>query len=291
MESIVGQVFMLYLIMPILAVLLGGVMIFIAKKNNLLKDKKSIFYILLTIVILVLPALLGFVTYWFMPYIYIGLAVLYLFSGWYNLVLLPKFVSDIGEIKSTWPIFLFQLCFLLIAGALFSLVFNLCNDLQYGWWASSCMLTFLLPFLFNQMYVAYLHIPIEIYGVWQYTLGTLEPGESFYDDKNQIVVEIELFKKLDSSEPFNIKGKASELVAFGIWFKVFIDDYNFKSPNSTISAGDYGNTYGWVFYHLNWFGKRNYIDPKLNFKENKIKEKYTIIAKRVSHTDYKEEGN
>lgn len=291
MEVFVGQVFVLYLIMPIIALLLGGLMFFIAKKNNLLKDKASIFYILLSIVVLVLPALFGFVTYWFMPYLYISLGVLYLFLGWFNLALLPKYLSGLKDIKSKWLIFLFQMCFLLIAGALFSLVFNLCNDLKYGWWASSCMLPFILPFLFNQMYLTYLNIPIEIYEIWQYVKRTSDPAESFYDDKTQIVVEIELFKNLGSTEPFNIKGKASELVPFGLWFQVFVDDYNFKSPNSIIEAGNQGGGYGWVFYHLNWFGKRKYIDPTKNFKENRIKEKYTIIAKRAMYSDHREEGN
>lgn len=291
MDAIVGQVFILYLIMPIMAIILGGVMIFIAKKNSLLKDKASVFYILLTIVVLVLPALFGFITYWFMPYIYIGLAVVYLFLGWFNLGLIRKYIEGIKDIQNEWPTFLFQLCFLLISGALFSVVFNLCNDLQYGWWASSCMLSFMLPFMFNQLYVTYLNIPIEIYEVWQYSRELQDLGNSFFDEQHLILVEIELFKQLGENESFNIKGKASETMNFGMWFKVFVDDYNFKSPNSTIAEGDYGHLFGWVFYHIDWLGRRKYIDPKMSFRENKIKEKYVIIAKRVTYTDQLKEEN
>jgi hypothetical protein len=90
--------FTTYLIYPILALLLVGVAFFVGKKNNLLRNKRLITYTLLSILILAAPALLGFLDYSFMPYAYIGLAVVYFITGWYNDRLLPwVFDKDFSE--------------------------------------------------------------------------------------------------------------------------------------------------------------------------------------------------
>ena len=57
-----------YLLYPILGLLLVGLGIFIAKKNTFLKNKRLVGYTIGAIVLLTLPALLGFLDYGFMPY-------------------------------------------------------------------------------------------------------------------------------------------------------------------------------------------------------------------------------
>lgn len=74
-----------YLLYPILGLLLVGLGIFIAKKNALLGNKRLVGYTIGAIVLLTLPALLGFLDYGFMPYGYIFLAMLYLLLGSYNI--------------------------------------------------------------------------------------------------------------------------------------------------------------------------------------------------------------
>lgn len=44
MEELLGKFVMSYLLMPLIAVLLGSVMFFIAKKNQLLRNRKLIGY-------------------------------------------------------------------------------------------------------------------------------------------------------------------------------------------------------------------------------------------------------
>ena len=60
MENIFGRFLTSYLLFPIIAFLLGGVVFLIAKKNKLMGNRKLITYVLVTILILILPALTGF---------------------------------------------------------------------------------------------------------------------------------------------------------------------------------------------------------------------------------------
>ncbi|MDH6311105.1 hypothetical protein M2451_003981 [Dysgonomonas sp. PFB1-18] len=290
MELVIGKFILLYLLLPVTAVILGVVMLFIAKKNQLLSNKKAIFYFLLACVILALPGLLGFIDYWFMPYFYIGLLVLYLVLGWYNLKILHSVIKEIND-KPYYVEFLIVLVTLFVGAALFSLVFNLCNELQYGLWACTCLIPFIFPTLFRKMYISYMDIPLEIYRIWLYDKEQTIDSELFDYDK-VLVVELELFKNVSDTEPLNIKAKASEDIPFGVWFKLFIDDYNKKSPQSPVIHSDYNDSYGWIFYtNSSILGRRKYIDPELNFSKNKIKEKNTIMAKRTQYEEYGQIGD
>lgn len=281
METVVINFLLLYLLMPITAVLLGAVMFIIAKKNKLLDNKKVIFYFLISIVILVAPALLGFIHYWFMPYAYMGLMILYLFLGYYNLSILKKMIVGLEE-KPYYIEFLFVLILMIVSACIFSLVFNLCNELQYGLWACTCLIPFIFASLFLKAYKCYMDIPIEIYQKWSYYDELQEMTAEYFDPEKIIVVELEIFKNVLDMEPLNIKAKSSEITPFGIWFKTFLDDYNKKSPNNPIVFADQANSYGWTFYTLSSiFGRKKYIDASLSFATNKIKEKNVILAKRV----------
>ncbi len=90
--------FTTYLIYPILAFVLIGVAALIGKKNNLLRNKRLVVYTLLSILLFTAPALLGFLNYDFMPYVYLILACAYFILGWYNNRLLP-WVFDKQDLK------------------------------------------------------------------------------------------------------------------------------------------------------------------------------------------------
>jgi hypothetical protein len=235
--------------------------------------------------VLALPGLFGFIDYWFMPYCYTGLSVLYLALGWYNHQILRLVIKEIND-KPYYMEFMIVLVTQLVGAALFSLVFNLCNELQYGLWACTCLIPFIFPSLFKRMYTSYMDIPLEIYRIWSYDKEKTTESEHLESDKI-LVVELELFKRVSDKEPLNIKAKASEEVPFGIWFKLFIDDYNKKSPQSTIIQSDKNNSYGWIFYmNSSVLGRKKYIDPNLSFSENKIKEKKAILAKRTQYEEF-----
>lgn len=283
MELFFGKFVLMYLLLPLIGLLLGIVMFFIAKKNNLLQNKKAIIYFLLTCVVLAIPALLGFIDYAFMPAGYIFLSAVYLLLGYFNLQLLILFIPGINK-KLYFIEFLCQLIPMFIGAALFSVLFNLCNELQYGIWASTSLLSFLLPSLFLKAYNTYIDIPLEIYTSWSYSTEAGEMEMEHFDSSRVIVVELELFKQVEDLKPLNIKAKAAENAPFGVWFKMFIDHYNIKSPLQPIACSDSDHSYAWMFYVNAFPFRKKHIDPGLSFAENKIKEKNVIIAKRIQRT-------
>lgn len=281
MELAIGKFILLYLLMPIVALILGAVMMIIAKKNKLLNNKKLIFYFLLSCLLLALPGLLGFIDYWFMPYVYIALLVLYMMLGYFNINILNQLVKGINE-KPYYIEFMFIFVITFVSAALFSLIFNMCNELQYGLWACTCILPFIFPSLFFKAYRTYMDIPLEVYQVWSYEDENREMSEAYFESDKIIVVELEIFRQINDSKPLNIKAKSSEITPFGVWFKTFIDDYNKKSPQTPIEYKERKDYYQWMFYvTTSILGRKRYIDPELSFAVNKIKEKNIIIAKRI----------
>lgn len=282
MSPFFASFFTSYLFMPLLAMIFMFAAFFVAKRNKLLRNKKLIFYVLLTSLLLSLPALFGFIDYWFMPYVYLSLQILYGILGWYNIKLVHHFMPDLDK-KPYIAEFLIHFLMMFVGAALFSLIFNLCNELKYGVWACTCLLTFVLPTLYKALYERYMAIPLEIYKVWKYSNSyDLSPFDKMDYDK-LLVMEVEVFKKVSDHAPSKIKAKAPDSMSFGVWFQKFISDYNMKFPKQPIEMSDGADLFGWIFYvKRSFFHKRRYIDYEESFTDNKLKEKYTIVAKRVS---------
>lgn len=283
MNDFVSTFMQSYLIMPILAVITGFVAYFMAKKNKLLVNKKLIFYVLLGSVVLCLPALFGFIDYWFMPYIYLSLQVVYLILGYFNILFLKRFLPDLKKEKAFWTILIIQFVMMFIGAAFFSLIFNLCNELQYGLWAATCLILFILPPVLWETYNKYMSIPLEIYKIWTYSDNSDLSSFELMDYNKLLVMEMEIFKTVNDAVPAKIKAKAPDNMQFGTWFHKFLIDYNLKFPLNPIIINDETMPYGWIFYvKRSFFHPRAYIDHELSITENKIKETYTIVAKRVS---------
>jgi hypothetical protein len=272
---------------PLAGILLGGVMLWIAKKNKLLENRLAVYYFFSSCVILAVPAFFGLIDYWFMPKAYLFLSGLYLLLGYFNIRILKKVISNLEE-KPYYVEFLCTFFVGITGAALFSLIFNLCNELQYGLWASSCMIFFVFPSLFLKTVAIYLNIPLEVYKTWSYDKETGETDFEYLPSDKIIVVELELFKQVSDKKPLNIKVKASEEMPFGLWFKILIDDYNKKSPLSPIACAGNNNYHEWIFYvHSTVLGRKKHIDPDLSFVGNKVREKKCIIAKRVQYENMK----
>lgn len=269
-----------YLLLPLLGIFFGALLCVIAKKNKLLNNKKVIFYVLLSGIILGLPGLLGFFDYNFMPYIYALLATAYLIIGCYSQSIMLSFLKDLKG-KPFFFKFMFNMATMILGIGLFSLCFNLTNELQYGLWACTCVLPFMFPMLYNKTLRCYLDIPAEIYKVWKYS--DEYDSDSFNIDLERImVVDLELFRRVDDIDSERITGKVSEDSVFGQWFQRMIDDCNRKSPTDPIIYRNESDYYEWIFYiKPSFFSRRKYIDPDLNFADNNLKRRCTIIAKRV----------
>ena len=277
----ITTLFTTYLIYPILALLLIGFAALVGKKNNLLKNKRLITYTLLSILILAIPALFGFLDYDFMPYTYIGLAIVYFIVGWYNDRLLP-WVFKKEDLKYRTKI-IYTIFQLILSMLFFTLIFNLCNELKYGFWASTVMLPMVLVSLLIQTYEIFIHIPALVYKVWDYESASGYSAPEDIDHSKLKVVTVELFKQEGDTEPIRINAKVPEEMLFGDWIKLLFEDYNKKSGHSPIDMlSDEGE--GWIFYVKSWLlAPRRYLDYEITVKDNKVREKHLIVAKRVKN--------
>jgi len=275
----IASFFTTYLIFPIIALFLIVFAVLIGKKNFLLKNKRLMVYTLLSITALTCPALLGLLYYDFMPYAYISLSCLYLILGLYNDKLLT-WVFDNKKIKYHTKI-IYSVFQVTLSMLFFALIFNLCNELKYGILASTVILPIILVSLLVKTYDIFIHIPALVYKVWNYdaTPGYSAPED--IDHSKLKVVTVELFKQAKDSEPIHINAKVPEEMLFGDWIKLLFEDYNKKSINSPIDVSE-NELQGWIFYVKSWLlTPRRYIDYELTVKENRIKEKHLIVAKRV----------
>lgn len=278
MNPFVHTMMLTYLLYPILGLLLIATSIIIAKKNKLLGNKKLIGYFLITICILVIPSLLGFLDYDFMPYVYILLLFLYGFLGYYNISLIPWALTK--ECNYTFGIVLTSLL-MFISMMFFTLVFNVCNELQYGLWASTCILPFAFISVFKKTYNLFIEIPQPIEMIWVYG-EEHEIDESYHIDTTKLqLLQIELYKTEMDVSPMRVSGKAPKDVTFGMWFKRFLRDYNIKNTHhiDSYASTEYG---GWMFYvKPSFFSFRRSVNFQLTIDKLKIKETDVVVAKRV----------
>lgn len=279
MSTSILILFTTYLIYPILGLIMIVVAALIAKKNGLMKNKRLIAYALLSALLLAVPALLGFLNYNFMPYAYIALTGFYLLTGYLNDYLLPWVFNNVDlkyRIKITFT--LFQT---LLAMLLFVLLFNLCNELKYGLWASTTLLSFVLPSLLVQSYRIFIYIPTPIYKVWVYDDASGFSAPEELDHSELKVVKVEVFKQEDDPKPTRINTKFHDDMILNDWIKLLLDDYNKQWAHAPIQVSG-SDTSGWIFYVKSWaLAPRRYLDYELTLKENRIKERHLIVGKRV----------
>lgn len=269
------------LLIPLITLLLGIIVIFIAKKNQLLSDKKAVFYVLLSSVIFSVFGVLGYLQVDFMPYAYIGLQVLYLIFGYFNYQLIAFYIKPLKD-SLFWKKSLVFFIQLLISGAIFSFIFNLVNDFKYGIWVSSCLLSLFVAPLFEQTFQSYLRIPIEIYKMKVYEPNNKGIPVVPIDTEELLVYEIEVYRNANDSKPIRLKAKSTKGMIFGDWFELILSDYNQRKFSTPIEYYDVDDPYGWVFYvKPSFFLPQKYVDPDLSFQGNKLSEKHLIIAKRV----------
>ena len=285
MNALILKFLSSYLIMPLLAIVFTFAAYLISKKNKLFSNKKAIFYILLVGLALSISGLFGFLHYDFMPYYYIMLCIIYMVIGWFNIGWAKSMIPNLKDDKTPYYLeFIIYFVIMFIGAALFSLIFNLCNELQYGLWACTCVFPFIFPSLFYETYKMYMEIPLEVHKIWKFSNDIDLSHFEFIDYNKLMVLELEFVKQLSDEKPAKVKAKAPDNVPFGTWFQKFLIDYNLKFPATPIQLVDNGKEgeYGWIFYvKRSFFLPRKYIDYELTIPENKIKEKYTIIVKRV----------
>jgi hypothetical protein len=279
----VKSFFLSYLLFPVITFIAAAIMSVINKKNKLLSNRRLLFTMLLTALILGVPGLLGVIGLQFMPWGYIFCQFTYLGLGIIYVWLAGKYYET-ELLNRKWFFLIATLISSLLGIFLFKLGFNWLNNMKYGLLASTSVLAFLLPTFFWWAYIAFLSIPLEIYKVWQYPVTPQDISMEHLDFDRLLVLELDLYKNTTDPEPLKVKAKAPPNMNFGLWFQKFIDDYNIKFPKSTVQYQlNRTENYKWIFYTKpSFFKQRHFLDPDLDIQENRISESVTIFAKRVS---------
>jgi hypothetical protein len=280
----IKTVFLQYLLMPLFAIIAGSFMVVMKKKNQLLGNRKLIVFLLLYSLLMAIPGFFGFLENSFTPWYYMATQIIYLLMGIAFVHFYDHYIKkDITQYKALFQLSV-MLVIVLLGGYLFAVVYNLFNQAKNGYIAVTSMLTFFLPLVFYWTYAAFIAIPFEIYKVWEYPKGMVDEISFDGQDFNKLMVlELEFSRQPDDVDRLRVKAKAPADIPFGEWFRKFIDDYNYKFPNSTIVyRKDDGNMHGWVFYSKpSFFHRRRLLDPEQTISQNNIREHITITSKRV----------
>ncbi len=225
--------------------------------------------------------LCGFFGMEFMPYVYLFIQFLFLLIGFANQRILQHFIP---QLKSNGVIFVVGLQFFL-SWALFAILFNFTNELQYGFWAGTCLLPLLFYPLFVITYHSYLNIPAEIYKIKVYSENeTFEPPHAELDISRVMVVGINVSKYVGDENEVIVNSKALKTFVLGEWFGMIINDYNKQHLDNQVELFDKEGSYGWIFYtERSILKSRLYLDPDLTFESNGLTRNCMIVARRVKN--------
>ncbi len=272
----------------IIMLLFGAAIIAFVKgiKKMITKDKKkTIIYLLIGALAFAIMSLFSFeniISKRFMPN-YITLQVISLIFGIFHLSALNKVFT--WEDKNKW---LAQVLFSTIVILIGSIVFIQIaghygiNDLHYFFLTGT--FTFMLPWLFIQLFESAMEIPLAVYKKWDYPLKSAYVQPKPEELKNPTFIKLEVSKHISEKKASKFMVKAPENMDFGKFFYHFINDYNQKHPESTIQykPQEGNNDFGWIFYRKPRFvGTWKMVNVDQTIARNSIKENHCIVCERV----------
>jgi hypothetical protein len=128
-------------------------------------------------------------------------------------------------------------------------------------------------------------IPEKVYTKWYFPENDLdfEIPEEQLEDKNIILIEIQIQRGLENSDIIPIRGRAPLKMELGLYFALAITEYNDTNAGKQIKiVDDTDSVFAWNFYFKpKFFSSQEYIDPLVSIRENGIRENDVIIAERV----------
>jgi hypothetical protein len=182
----------------------------------------------------------------------------------------------------------FVICMLLFGYFFFNLSFTFLveSEAEIIWYLS--LLWFLVPVLLNQTIQKLLEIPPKQFKQWQYPLGEHIEDPSDDEMENPVVISFVFKKKPEAPETTTFRAKAPLGMSLGRLFYFFINDYNSRHPESTISFTADGNVADrWIFFkQKNKLLKlKTALDPDEEMGNSKIKENDVLICNRVNFNE------
>lgn len=188
----------------------------------------------------------------------------------------------------------FSMQFLFITSVLF-LAFFFTNislsDLQKHqlplvWYFS--LFWFLIPVLLDKTIEELLQMPDKEYKLWYYPVDENIEDPSDEELENTIVISFIFKKNTQSSELTTFRAKAPVGMKVGRLFYFFINDYNSRHPEGTISyLNEKHESCGWIFKKVTnrFLGLKEVIDPDDSVYSNEIKENDLLYCNRIYRKD------
>lgn len=254
--------------------------------NNKKRDVRNRKVILFTLIFSAAITLFGFSgmiidassTFWY----FVLLQVIFLGIGYIASFLLKR--NAFGEFNNPPLSNVMFLIMNVTAGmAGFTFLFNYLNHSELGQYYALSALTFVLPQFLATSFQAYTEIPMEIYKIWYYPDTDVDIDD--IDTSVVYMLELEYSKSANDNRLVNTKSRAPLGMKFGDWFQLYVEHQNHKNPDDPIHYhGEDHAPYGWIFYvKPSFLASPRFIDTSLTIKENRLKEKNKIIARRVNH--------
>ncbi|MFW6245825.1 MAG: TssN family type VI secretion system protein [Tangfeifania sp.] len=266
---------------------LGALLVLFKKVKGLKKyGWSSLFYVL---VVSLLMASSGFFLYLkpstgeiytllMAQVVIIGIGMLHVFLAH---KLLPWYPDQVFGMQ-----IIFIICMLLFGYFFFNLSFTffIQSDVEIIWYLS--LLWFLVPVLLNQTIIKLLEVPPKEYKKWQYPVGETIEDPTDEEMENPVVISFVFKKSKEAPETTNFRAKAPLGMSLGRLFYFFINDYNSRHPESTISYSDENNIPNqWIFFKRKnkLLNLKTALDPDEAMYNCKINENDVLLCKRLTN--------
>ncbi len=179
---------------------------------------------------------------------------------------------------------IFIICILLFGYLFFNLSFTFFVDPAVGfvWYLS--LLWFIVPVLLDRTITKLLEVPTKEYKSWTYPLNVTIDDPSDQEMENPVVISFVFKKNAGDRESTTFRAKAPLAMSLGRLFYFFINDYNSRHPEASVSFVNENNApYSWIFFKINnkLLRLKTALDPENSIYNNNIKENDVLICTRI----------
>jgi hypothetical protein len=264
----------------------GGILLILFKNIQALKKYglASIIYILLISLLLAFPTLFNLFQFnTSFIFLLICAQVFILIIGILHVIFVPSTLPWYREQPFSFRL-LFMMSILFLAYFFSNLSLTNLQDQQYPVLWYLALFWFLVPSLLNETVNEVLKVPPKVYKLWHYPVGQNIDDPSDEELENPIVISFIFGKNENSSELTTFRAKAPVGMQVGRLFYFFINDYNSRHPEGTISfIYDNNEPCGWIFKKVSnrFLGLKDVIDPNGSVYSNEIRENDLLYCYRI----------
>gem|GEM_PF-114812 len=299
MTTAFTTVFLKYIMVPMIMVVSVFIFSLLNKGKKILKMKRLIIFALLTGIFIAIPIV--FMCLMEISFYPIGLITTHLYFFFFGLALVQFTYTELFEsigFKDNVIAFVCVIIFSSILGSwLYYIIFDYLSELDYVFYIVFGCIWILMPILLKWAEDFFVEIPPRIYKLWYPETKTDNSSWETIDLRRLKAVTIRIRKDNQDELYSSVDAKIPESITIGNWFNRFIEDHDVRFPDTPIALrGTDGEFYGWAFYKKRFIPLFNSpIDFEKNPEELKLKDKATIIAKRVidlekADLDFKNNG-